>query len=134
MSEFYSCRITAKALIELDDKILILKKKNLNSPNEIDCWELPGGGAEAKEDPIEALKREIFEECNLKLETYKLSHYWQQNRKDFQILALVFRCTVREFDIKLSDEHTDYHLLEKSEISKFNFVKGLKKELDKYFI
>lgn len=65
ISESTSERVSAKGIIILDNKILILRIQN-------DCggegkWDLPGGGIEKGESPEDALRREVKEETNLDL-------------------------------------------------------------------
>ena len=63
--ESESERVSAKGIIILNNKILILRIQN-------DCggegkWDLPGGGIENGETPEDALRREVKEETNLDL-------------------------------------------------------------------
>lgn len=50
------------------NKLLMVKDKLSNK------WEIPGGGVENNELPIEALKREFFEETGLKILDKKIYH------------------------------------------------------------
>lgn len=60
-------RVSAKGIIVLDkSKILVLRiQTGCHAEGK---WDLPGGGLEKDEDPIDALKREVKEETNLDLD------------------------------------------------------------------
>ncbi len=62
-------RIASYALIIVKGHILLTKHGR--GPN-IGKWGLPGGGVEYGEHPENSLSREIFEETNLKIKTFKL--------------------------------------------------------------
>jgi 8-oxo-dGTP pyrophosphatase MutT (NUDIX family) len=73
-------------------------------------WQLPGGGVEAGETALEALQREIREECNIELQgrpVLKSIHYNRQaSRRDHVALYLVSRFTVigpREPDREIAE-------------------------------
>ena len=61
--------ITVDAIVERDDKILLIKRKNEPFKG---CWALPGGFIEYGESTEEAVKREIKEEANLEIKIKKL--------------------------------------------------------------
>lgn len=73
-------------------------------------WQLPGGGVEAGETALEALQREIREECNIELQgrpVLKSIHYNRQaSRRDHVALYLVSRYAVigpREPDREIAE-------------------------------
>ena len=49
------------------NKILLVLRDNKPSIPSPNCWSLFGGGIEPGESPVEALKREISEEINIKV-------------------------------------------------------------------
>lgn len=53
-------RVSIKALIKDSTGRVLLCKENSNN------WSLPGGGINHGETPLDALRRELFEELNLK--------------------------------------------------------------------
>ena len=57
--------VTADCLIQSNDKILMVKRKN---PPYVGHWEIPGGHVDAGELPIQAALREMKEEVGLDLE------------------------------------------------------------------
>jgi 8-oxo-dGTP pyrophosphatase MutT (NUDIX family) len=55
----YTYRVSAKALIKTPQGLLLVKEDS-------QYWDLPGGGMEHFEDPVQALHREIEEELGVK--------------------------------------------------------------------
>lgn len=53
---------SASAIICWGDKILLFLRDDIPTIPYPDYWALPGGGIEAGETPLEAVKRELFEE------------------------------------------------------------------------
>ncbi len=97
-------KFSVKAIIVRSKKILLLKPDILQG--SIRGWDGPGGHIEQNESPIETLKREVFEETNLKIKEaipVKVLTALQQNT-DY----LIFLCTVQEGKVILSREHVAF--------------------------
>jgi len=88
MKEMY---VALKALIVKNGKILIIKRSSKEDvfANE---WDLPGGKLKFGENPVNGLKREVFEETDLKIKVVKPISVWtflknsgktQGNRNNF---------------------------------------------------
>ena len=58
--------VTVKGVVVYQNQLLLLKKVKPSKDN-YGYWELPGGGMEYNESPVEAIKREVFEETGLTL-------------------------------------------------------------------
>ena len=52
------------AVVDGADRLLLLRTKDPARPDEL-WWELPGGGVEPHEAPVEAAKRELREETGI---------------------------------------------------------------------
>jgi len=61
--------IRASAIIIRDNKILLVHRKK----DGREYWVFPGGGIEDYEKPEETVKREVFEETNLKVKSVKIA-------------------------------------------------------------
>ncbi|PLX15328.1 MAG: hypothetical protein C0601_13185 [Candidatus Muiribacterium halophilum] len=58
--------------IEKDSKVLMLYRNKKKNDMHEGLWVAPGGHIEKNESPVEALKREIFEETGLKIKDHSL--------------------------------------------------------------
>ena len=55
-----------RCLVECDDKYLLIKHSYGSA-----LWNIPGGGIKSKEDKVSTVKREVFEELGIVLDTIK---------------------------------------------------------------
>lgn len=88
--------------------ILLNNKKQvlLSHRNDMDVWNLPGGGMKSKETPTETLMREVKEETDLTVSVKKLVAL-NSKQKDNEIV-LTFECKIKNGKIKLSDEANEH--------------------------
>ena len=111
-------RVTA-AIIELDDKILIAKRK---SEDDIfgGFWEFPGGKIEDGETPEECMARELMEELEIEVEVGTLitSNKHRYPNGIFELLA--YRVQHICGNIVLND-HDKIKWITIDEISSFEF-------------
>lgn len=109
-------RIIVHGLIKDDDKYLIIKR-SVNETSYPEFWDIPGGLAELKELPKEALIREIKEEIGLKALPIKIIHEDSNidESKDMVFIRLVYLCNLEDDinNIKLDlNEHFEYKLID----------------------
>lgn len=109
-------RIIVHGLIKDDDKYLIIKR-SVNETSYPEFWDIPGGLAELKELPKEALIREIKEEIGLKALPIKIIHEDSNldENKDMIFIRLVYLCNLEDDinNIKLDlNEHSEYKLID----------------------
>ena len=64
-------RIAAGVIVENEGRILLVHHAE---PGVYDFWVAPGGGAEGTEDLFAAAKREVFEECGLRVEPLQVAY------------------------------------------------------------
>ena len=84
-------------------KILLLKRATGGS--HFEAWCIPGGKVEHKENVIDAAKREAIEECG-HFEGYRFADYEDIDGR-FRFTTFLYAIE-KPFDVKLSDEHSDY--------------------------
>ena len=94
-------RSSAKALIVKENTFLIVEEE-IDGGKEFD---IPGGGIEYMETPLEAVKREVFEELGVEIEVEKLAGvFWflsTINKK--WVICSTFLC-------RLTDEKAQFSL------------------------
>lgn len=124
-------KVSAKAIIERDGKILLVK-----DPKGI--WELPGGRIEHGEEPQQSLVRELNEELGwTKVAIKKIidvgSFTSKVENRNNHFIVLVYSCT-SDKKIKQNDEYTEYKWVPIQEIKKLNIRDGYKKSIKKYLV
>lgn len=101
-------RVTVKALVVKDGKILLVKE----APEISGKWELPGGGLDFGEEIHEGLKREIEEEMQIRVKGIeKRPMYvwtWKYENKRgmdwYYSLVVAYRVELENFDFKPTEE------------------------------
>ena len=128
-------QIGVKAIIEKDNKILLLKRSE-KYEHLTDEWDIPGGRINFGEEPEEGLKREIEEETGLALEEIKeildVSTVFKNEEK--QIVRITYRCTVKEGKENISNEHTEIQWVKKEKVNNLDYNdKIFKKIIEKNY-
>lgn len=115
----------AGLLIERGNKVLV------ECNPEIDFVTLPGGRVQTQESSIEALKREIYEEMNIKLDEKRLKmralieNFFEMDGKKYHELYFLYK-------IKVTMKDDKFNKVTKNMDSKASYYKWVKKdELDK---
>jgi ADP-ribose pyrophosphatase YjhB (NUDIX family) len=98
--------VTAFAFGERDEHYLVLERGQ--EPYR-GSWELPGGFVEAGESPVEAVRREIFEETGLRVQAPSIigaytSRYGDDGKWTVDV---AFHCRAPSGDLKLSIESSN---------------------------
>ena len=98
--------VTAFALVERDGRYLVLERGQEPYRGR---WELPGGFVEAGESPAESVRREIFEETGLRVDTPSIigaytSRYGDDGKWTVDV---AFHCQASHGDLSLSAESSD---------------------------
>jgi mutator protein MutT len=84
--------VVAAALIAQGKQILLAQREA-----EDDWglrWEFPGGTLEDDEGPRECIKRELREELGIAVEVGSIYHVTFQRYQRFNVLLLIYRCTI----------------------------------------
>lgn len=101
--------IAVKLIVcDKDDKCLLVK------PNYQDYWDIPGGGVDANESPINAAIRELTEETGLVVSEHDLGLIDVIYYKEHDHLTMIYELTT-EVDV-------DKIVIEESELDEFKMV------------
>ncbi|MDD4333220.1 MAG: NUDIX hydrolase [Patescibacteria group bacterium] len=129
-------KISVTAFILFNNKVLILKRSKQEKflPN---YYEMPGGKVEFGESPDMALIREIKEETNLSIEIIKpysfFSYISDNNQRHTVDIQFITKIKSNEADVKLSNSHDDYKLIEVDEINNYQISDYMKIAINKGF-
>jgi len=105
-----------------DRKILLLKRsENIGWMNG--KWALVGGSVEENETPLEAVKREIFEETKINISKIKEKICFDRNINKEYLFAAKF--DGNDDDIVLNEEHSAYGFFNLNEIKLLDIVPNI---------
>ncbi len=126
---------TVLAIIEKDDQLLLVKRKNKPFKNS---WTLPGGFVEVGQNLEMALRQEIQEELGVKIDDFSyFGSYVSQYHTKFimeDIVCTVFKTTINNYEFKIGSDVADAKFFPKSglpEIAPFKDVQAIIKKLIK---
>lgn len=118
-------RVAAKALIVNDEgKVLILREASTYAEGtNHGKYGLPGGRLEPGEAFMEALAREVDEECGISVAVGRPVHVdeWRPVIKGVphQIVGMFLQCRPVTGEIRLNEEHDDYKWIRPEEADNF---------------
>ncbi len=126
----YEFFFAAKALLFCKDKFLIVKRSDKARGAHF-YWEYPGGRLEFGEHPSEALRREIFEETGIKdFSVLCILNLWSRLKTpNTQLIGAIYLCKTLSYDVKLSEEHTEYAWITKEELPEYNLYPSIKDDM-----
>ncbi len=131
-------RIAVKALIiNKNGKILLLREaSSYDEGTNGGKYQLAGGRVNLGEPFLEALKREVKEECGLEVnvgEPIYVGEWWPNIKgSPNQIIAIYFVCEALSEQVQLSEEHDDFKWIVSSDASKFTIVAPEDKVIEAY--
>jgi 8-oxo-dGTP diphosphatase len=112
-------------------KVLILKR-SLSEKYCPNFWDLPGGKVEEGETLLEAAEREAKEESGLELEL-EHDYFYVFHCPNVELDIYAFRASIVGGEVALSDEHTDFKWVSKSECNNFEYVPSAEATLKQFF-
>ena len=110
-------------LIIQEDKLLIAqRKKNTDHPLK---WEFPGGKINENESPEDALKRELKEELNIKINSFEfLIDYFYEYEISLKKIHLFFYIINSFQGLMQKNVHQNLKWIEIKDISHYDFLDG----------
>lgn len=130
MYEHYLVVYCLGAFIVDDKNRILLVKKSSRELIDAGMWVVPGGKVKQNEHVIVALKREVKEEVSLSVISYQWIGEDVFKVGDKYFHAAHFLCKVKSTKkIRLEKNLLEYKWITKSQVSKFQIPKNLKKEI-----
>lgn len=111
------------------DEFLLVKRSETKETDP-EKWEFPGGGVEENETPKQAALRELKEETSLKGKIIRTGESGSVELDRGVLEIHPFLAVVRNTDVDLSREHSDYRWMKKERIGELDTVIGVDKELE----
>ncbi|MGB3607911.1 MAG: (deoxy)nucleoside triphosphate pyrophosphohydrolase [Psychroserpens sp.] len=109
------------AIIHFGDKILAVQRsETMKLPLK---WEFAGGKIEIGETEIECIKREIFEELNIKIEVKKRLTPVTHQYPNFKVNLIPFIAEYVSGELKLR-EHFDFVIVTKEELVNLDWAEA----------
>ena len=136
----YPIRVRASALIIQNDAILLVEFRDENGLH----YNLPGGGVEANESLIEAVKREAKEEASVEIEVgdvaflYEYAPFKNMNKYgSIHSLTTIFDCTLKEdatpsISLTPDPNQTDVRWVPLNELSQIVLYPNIREEIVVY--
>ncbi len=125
-------RFRASALIVENNQLLVIKHKK----QQRQYYLLPGGGVDLGETIESALKREMLEELNVRIEVGDLVYLLESISPDQErhIISVVLECKLlsREFQLGDDERLAGYRFLTLDELQEETFYPDFKKDLIAY--
>ena len=122
--------LTVRGIIENTNGEVLLLKRHFKSRTDAGKWELPGGKVEIGEFFTDALVREIKEETNLDGEVGDFFKAFQNDYPHKRTVQIIMHMENIQGSVKISDEHTDWMWVKKSEIKKLDISTSLSKVVE----
>jgi ADP-ribose pyrophosphatase YjhB (NUDIX family) len=123
------------ALIEQGNKLLLEKR------TDSDRWAIIGGALELNESLTEGLRREVFEETGLKVQSYELFGTFSDPTRKIEfpdgrvkrIITIAYRVEVEPYEAVIcSEESLELQFVDKSELSTFKIAETHLPIIDHY--
>jgi len=128
--------VGVSALVIQKEKVLLIKRGKEPDKGR---WSIPGGVIETGETIENALNREVFEECGVKIRVKKLLDivekifFDSQGRAEFHYLILSYSADYLEGDIRPASDVLDVKWMGKEDIEKLDIIDSVLKVLKEFF-
>jgi len=122
------------AIIFHGDNILLIQRGRM--PN-IGKWTLPGGVVELGESPLEALNREVLEECGIAIEVEEVVDVINRvirdeaGRVQYHYVIIDYTASYKEGTLKPDSDITDARWVPLEEVEQYDLTEGLVAVIEK---
>jgi 8-oxo-dGTP diphosphatase len=99
--------IVAKTFVINSNGLILTLRRIKTDIHRPLTWDLPGGGVEFGEDPVDAVIRETNEEAGIIINNPKIFNVTSKNDNGYVIRLLFYVYTDNE-NVKLSSEHDQF--------------------------
>jgi 8-oxo-dGTP diphosphatase len=120
----------AIAIIFNNDRKILLVKRSENSDWMPERWALVGGSIEQNESPLDAIKREIFEETGIKIDKINEKFCIDRNIVDVKEYVFTAKFDGQDNDVVLNEEHSAYGFFNFNEIMMLDLVPNIISYID----
>lgn len=119
-------RLSVRAIINQDNKVLVLKRAN-GRPSILGRFELPGGKMGYNEQPEDTLRRYLYEDAGLHIKSaqlYDAVTYIDRDDRDIQYGVLVYLVTLapENHPVRLSGNYNKYRWQSMSELQQIELT------------
>ncbi|MDI6806895.1 MAG: NUDIX hydrolase [Candidatus Aenigmarchaeota archaeon] len=122
-------RVFTAGIIRYEDKILILKRRDIAEPSP-GKWDSIGGSIKEEETAEECILREGKEETGLDIKIIKKGKVFEFKNEHGNWVVIPFLCEANSTKVKVNPrEHMEYKWIHPSEIDNYDCVPDLKKDL-----
>ena len=122
--------VTVVGIVKFNEKILLLKR-NPNRHSSPNKWQPVSGFIEEREAAEDAVLREVKEETELDGKIIKTGKVFEVIDNWGRWIIISFLISVDSDKIKIDpEEHSEYKWIKPREITKFDCVAGIEKDLE----
>ena len=109
------------SIILREEKVLCVQRPDNSKEYISRKWEFPGGKVEQGEDRIQALKREIFEELHIEIQSIEFLMTVEHTYPDFYLAMHAYTCEISSGEPVLT-EHVDLKWLSVDELAELDWA------------
>ena len=128
--------VGVKGVVVFNRKVLLLRESSrYEDGTKAGKWDVPGGRIKPEEDLHTGLKREVEEECGLKVTPGELLRAFdgfpEIRGEKCHVVRLYFLCTAESAQVTLSDDHDQYEWVDPADIGDRMLVDDVEEMLHK---
>jgi ryanodine receptor 2 len=115
-------KLSVKAFVRNGDGLFLSIRRSAASRNNGGKWDFPGGKVDPGEAVDQALVREVHEETGLSITVLGVVGAVDAELKEVHAAYMIFEARTEDNDVRLSEEHSEYRWLTRSELAAADLV------------